>query len=354
VQAVYSDVHIGHEPPYETAFGRLGRAYEIGARAESIREALAVDARFSLREPESFGDAPILAVHDPGMLAYLESAWAGWSASGRTEPAVVPDTFVQRGLRDGMGEAPEPRAPIGRIGYWCFDTMTGIVPGTYAATRSAVDVALTATRLVADGERVAYGLCRPPGHHAARAMFGGYCYLNNAAIAAEWLVERTGAPVTILDVDVHHGNGTQQIFWERGDVLYASLHADPAGTFPYFAGAADETGGGRGARATLNLPLAPGTADGAYLETLDRALDRIAGAGDGPVVVSLGLDTYRLDPIGPLALTQAAFAESGRRVAALRRPVVVLQEGGYHVADLGANAVAWLGGLHDGLDDSDR
>ena len=348
MQVVYSPVHAGHEPPYEVAFGRQTTAFEVAARAEAIRAALAADGRFALRAPDTFGPAPIMAVHEARMLRYLASAWEEWRGSGREEPGVVPDSFVLRGLRDGMGKAPEPAAPIGRIGYWCFDTMSAIVAGTYAAALAAVDVALTAARLVADGEASTYGLCRPPGHHAARAVFGGYCYLNNAAIAAEWLVRRTGGPIAILDVDVHHGNGTQQIFWERPDVLYASLHADPAETSPYYSGAADETGGQAGAGATLNLPLPAGTGDDAYLDALDVALDAVARHGGGPVIVSLGIDTYERDPIGPLALSRDAFAECGRRVGALGRPLVVLQEGGYHVADLGANAVAWLGGVLDG------
>jgi acetoin utilization deacetylase AcuC-like enzyme len=173
-------------------------------------------------------------------------------------------------------------------------------------------------------------------------MFGGYCYLNNAAVAAEWLVRRTGERIAILDLDVHHGNGTQQIFYEREDVLYVSLHADPATTFPYFAGYTSETGTGRGRGTTVNVPLPPGTGDEAYAAALETALDRIAGLGPGPIVVSLGLDTYEEDPIGPLRLSAGAYHPMATRVAALGRPLVVLLEGGYHVPSLGRNVRSWL------------
>jgi acetoin utilization deacetylase AcuC-like enzyme len=276
------------------------------------------------------------------MLRYLESAWDEWRREGTGRDAIVPDTILMPALREGLGDAPEPESPSGRIGYWCFDTMTAIVEGTYPAARAAVDVALTTARLVADGEPLAYGLCRPPGHHAARAMFGGYCYLNNAAVAAEWLVRRTGERIAILDLDVHHGNGTQQIFYEREDVLYVSLHADPATTFPYFAGYTSETGTGRGRGTTVNVPLPPGTGDEAYAAALETALDRIAGLGPGPIVVSLGLDTYEEDPIGPLRLSAGAYHPMATRVAALGRPLVVLLEGGYHVPSLGRNVRSWL------------
>jgi acetoin utilization deacetylase AcuC-like enzyme len=206
---------------------------------------------------------------------------------------------------------------------------------------------------VLGGERAAYGLCRPPGHHAARSMAGGYCFFNNAAIAAEAIVRATGERVAILDVDYHHGNGTQQIFWRRGDVRYVSLHADPERQFPFFLGWPDETGEGEGSGANLNIPLPAGTDDAAYLVALDRGLDAIAATPGDLVVVSLGFDTYGHDPIGDFALTTAAYHECGRRVAALGRRLVILQEGGYHRPSLGANARAWLRGAegrpHDPL-----
>jgi acetoin utilization deacetylase AcuC-like enzyme len=345
MRVVHSDEHRRHAPSRELADGRAIGIYEIPDRAETIRAALEADGGFEPTSPTEHGAAPITAVHDPAMVAFLEDAWRDWRDAGETADEVFPDTFPLAAYREGMGPGPEPRTPRGRIGRWCFDTATPLVEGTYAAARAAVDVALTAADLVLDGEPAAYGLCRPPGHHAARAMFGGYCFFNNAAIAAEELVRRTGEPVAILDVDYHHGNGTQQIFYERGDVLYVSLHGDPDRAYPYFSGFAEETGAGAGEGATRNFPLPERCANAEYLENLDRGLEAVASFGGGVIVVSLGIDTYERDPICDLALTTEAYRESGRRVAALGRRVVVLQEGGYFVPDLGENVRQWLRGL---------
>jgi acetoin utilization deacetylase AcuC-like enzyme len=239
----------------------------------------------------------------------------------------------------------EPRSIGGRAGHWAFDTSSPILAGTYGAARSAVDVALTALDGVLDGATAIYGLCRPPGHHAARAMYGGYCFFNNAAIAAQAAAARTAEPVAILDLDYHHGNGTQQIFWRRGDVLYASLHADPDYQYPYYLGRADETGEGEGAGTNLNLPLPPGTGNAAYLDALDAALERIGGFGGSLLVVSLGFDTYAHDPICDFALTTDVYHEIGRRVAGTGRRMVILQEGGSYRPALGENARAWLRGV---------
>jgi acetoin utilization deacetylase AcuC-like enzyme len=347
VRVVSSAAHRGHAPRHEVADGRQIDIFERPERADAIRDALRADARFELVEPAEHGVEPITAVHDRAMLAFLERVWRDWQEAGESAEEIFPDTFALSAYREGMGPGAEPRTPRGALGRWCFDTATPIVEGTYAAARAAVDVALTATDLVLDGERFAYGLCRPPGHHAGRALFGGYCFLNNAAIAAEHAVRRTGGPVAILDVDYHHGNGTQQVFYERGDVLYVSLHGDPGRAYPYFSGFGDEIGAAEGEGATLNLPLPAGCSDDEYLAHLDRGLDAIADFEDGLLVVSLGIDTYRLDPICDLALTTEAYGECGRRVAALRRPVVVLQEGGYHLPDLGRNVRRWLRGLED-------
>jgi acetoin utilization deacetylase AcuC-like enzyme len=344
MQVVYSAEHLRHEPQHEFTDGRAVASYEVPERAESIRRALEVDDAFAFAEPAEHGDAPIAAVHDPAMVAYLRDAWEGWVAAGETVTEIIPDTFALPAYHEGMDRA-GALGPRGLVGSWVFDAASPIVEGTYAAARAAVDVALTAADLVLGGERAAYGLCRPPGHHAARAMMGGYCYFNNAAIVAEDLARRTGGPVAILDVDYHHGNGTQQIFYRRADVLYVSLHGDPVRAYPYHSGFADETGAGDGAGTTLNLPLPEGCDDATYIANLDRALEAIERFGEAPLVVSLGIDTYRLDPICDLALTTEVYGEVGRRVAALRRPTVVLQEGGYHVADLGENVRAWLRGL---------
>ena len=279
----------------------------------------------------------------------MEEAWPAARAQSVGRPYLIADTFPNVHMFEGMSpeflaSRPETGYAGGRAGWWGLDTANPLVAGTYVASRAAVDVALTTVDLVLGGERAAYGLCRPPGHHAARSMVGGYCFFNNAAIAAEAIVEATGERVAILDVDYHHGNGTQQIFWRRGDVLYVSLHAHPDRQYPFFLGWPDETGEGEGSGANLNLPLPAGIDDDAYLVALDRGLEAIASTPGDVVVVSLGFDTYGNDPIGDFALTTAVYHECGRRVAALGRRLVILQEGGYHRPSLGANARAWLRG----------
>jgi acetoin utilization deacetylase AcuC-like enzyme len=349
VKAVHTARHRGHAPTVETYLGLPEPANEVPERAEVIVAALVADGGFEIVEPTEHGDGPILAVHDPGLLRFVAEAWPAAAAEQIDRDFLVADTYPVRAMFEGMSGAlaaarPEPIAAGGRAGWWGLDSGNPMTAGTYDAARGAVDVALTATDLVLGGETVAYGLCRPPGHHAARAMAGGYCFFNNAAIAAQAIVDATAEPVAILDLDVHHGNGTQQIFWLRGDVLYASLHVDPRMRYPFFLGHADEVGEGPGRGANVNFPLPEGTSDAGYLEALDRALEAIAERPGSVVIVSLGFDTYEHDPIGGLAVTTPAYHEMGRRVTALGRRRVILQEGGYHRPSLGENARAWLRG----------
>jgi acetoin utilization deacetylase AcuC-like enzyme len=346
MRVVYTSAHLEHDARTQTSMGVQIPASEIPDRAERIRATLEVDDRFELMAPTAHGDDPITAVHDPGLLAFMRDAWQDTVRAGITYDFLAPETIASAFVYEGMSDAlrREPPHIAGRSGYRALDTSSPIVAGTYGAARAAVDVALTTVDLVLGGESVAYGLCRPPGHHAARSMYGGYCYFNNAAIAAESIARQTGEPVSILDVDYHHGNGTEQIFWRRGDVLYVSLHAHPDREYPYFLGWPDETGEGPGAGANLNLPLPAGVSDERYLEALDQGLERIANHAGSVLVVSLGFDTYRLDPLGDFALTTPVYHEVGRRVAALGKRLVILQEGGYYVPDLGDNALAWLQG----------
>ena len=345
MRVVYSPQHLSHHPKHEFLDGKTIDIYEVPERAETIRRSLEDDGDFAFDAPSEHGAEPITAVHDPAMLAYLEDSWREWRVIGETADEIFPNTFPLPALREGMGPGRTPRTPRAAIGMWCFDTSTPMVEGTYPAARDAVDVALTAADLALGGERAVYGLCRPPGHHAARGMFGGYCFFNNAAIVAQELTRRTGEPVAILDVDYHHGNGTQQIFYARGDVLYVSLHGDPERAYPYFAGFADETGTGAGEGANLNLPLPLACSNEEYLTNLDRGLETIERFGGSALVVSLGIDTYGRDPICDLALSTEAYHEAGSRVAALGRTTVVLQEGGYFVPHLGENVRNWLRGL---------
>ena len=349
MKVVHTERHRAHDPKVETYLGIPLPANEVPSRADSIRDALTADGSFELVEPDEHGADPILAVHDPGLVRFLEEAWPAVVEQRIDREFLVADTYPTRGMFQGMSEdvvasRPETRAVGGRAGWWGLDSSNPIVAGSSVAARWAVDVALTTVDLVLGGETAAYGLCRPPGHHAAYSMAGGYCFFNNAAIAAQAIVAATGERVAILDVDVHHGNGTQQIFWRREDVLYVSLHADPMRLYPFFLGFADEVGEGPGRGANLNLPQPLRADDATYLRDLDRAIERVASEPGSIVVVSLGFDTYEKDPIGDLALTTTGYHEMGRRVAELGRRLVILQEGGYHVGDLGANARAWLRG----------
>jgi acetoin utilization deacetylase AcuC-like enzyme len=341
MRCVYSAAHLEHAPEHEVQHGGSVPAFETPDRIEAIRRALQSDAAFEFVAPADHGREPIVAVHDERMVRFLEGAWTVWEEQ-RPGLDPVADTVLHARLRAGMEEATEPKGMSGRLGYWSFDSSTPLSPGFYGAARAAVDVALTAAELVLSGDRIAYAMSRPPGHHAAEAMFGGYCFFNNAAIAAHHVAERTGGRVAVLDVDYHHGNGTQQIFYRRADVFFASLHADPHFAYPYFTGFAHERGAGDGDGTTLNLPLAAGCEGGRYTAALGKALDALSRFEPEVVVVSLGLDTYAKDPIADFALTTEDMGAVGRLVADLDRPLVVVQEGGYYVDDLGANALAWL------------
>ena len=343
IPVVASDAHRAHDPPYELNEGRVvAPVYERAARGEALRGALAA-AGHPVLEPRAHPEAPLLAVHEAALLRFLERGHGDWRAAGGPE-AMIPDTFAHARL--GGGRAHPTRSGLGRPGAFCFDTATPVVAGTWSAARAAADVALTAAGLVAAGGRAAYALCRPPGHHAGPGYYGGFCFLNNAAIAARSL----GAlgRVALLDLDFHHGNGTQEIFWSDPGVLYVSLHGDPDAHFPYFSGAADETGGGAGAGATRNLPLPDGVDDGAYLGVLELALEVVDAFRPAVTVVSMGFDTFADDPLGSFALTTRGYGAVGARLGELGRPLLLVQEGGYALGALGANAVALLAGLGRG------
>jgi len=250
----------------------------------------------------------------------------------------VPYVFAQSDLTGGRAPA-SPAAVWARPGLFAYDTMTLIGPGTWEAARAAVDVALTAVDLVARGERLAYACCRPPGHHVTRSLYGGSCYLNNTAVAAAELLARAGGPVAIVDIDAHHGNGTQELFRGRGDVITASVHVDPgAGWFPHFLGFSDENDA-----ANLNLPLPPGTADDGWLSAVREAAAFAAPAR--ALVVALGVDAAAGDPESPLEVTAAGYRGAGRILGELGLPTVVVQEGGYDLATLGPLVAETLAGL---------
>ena len=346
VPVVWSEDCLRHEPGGEVWLGVRNAGTEVPARALVLRDALRA-AGAPIVAAQEHGDEILRAVHDAELLDHLATIWAGWVAGGYPaeygRDRVVPYVFPTPGLLAGL-PLRSPPAAHGRAGRFCYDTMTLIGPGSWAAIRGAADAALTAADLVSAGAPVAYALCRPPGHHVTRSAYGGSCYLNNAAIAAEAMSAAGAGRVAILDIDAHHGNGTQMIFYERADVYYGSTHVDPgAGWFPHYAGYADERGAGAGQGANRNLPLAPGSGDDAWLSALDVLLAEVAARGADAVVVSLGLDAAAADPESPLQVTGDGYREAARRITALA-PTVLIQEGGYDLASLGGLVVAALTG----------
>ena len=345
MRVVASERHRGHAPLAEIEASGFQEPFEHPGRADAIHATLAADDRFEITEPDDWGTAPIAAVHEPGLVDFLGRAWAEYQVDHPGTHDVVPDLFAMPGLLDGMGSFPERSLIDHELGRWCFETTTPITEGTFDAARSAVDIALTATAAVLEGERSVYGLCRPPGHHAPMALYGGYCFFNNAAVAAHHVASTTGSRVTVLDVDYHHGNGTQQIFYRRNDAQYVSLHGDPTRAYPYLSGFADEVGAGRGAGANFNVPLAAGTDDDTYLAALASCCEAIDAFDSDFVIVSLGVDTFHNDPTSDLAITTEGLRAQGELVSQLALPTVIVQEGGYDVDAIGDNVRAFLLGV---------
>jgi acetoin utilization deacetylase AcuC-like enzyme len=348
---VWSDRCRLHDPGGEIFVGVRTPGKEVAARADAILAAL-LEADARVVEAEQHPDSALLAVHDAALLEFLEFAWDEWTGAGlereRGQDRVVPYVFAHAALTSGRQTA-VPTAVWAKTGYFAYDTMTLIGPGTWEAARAAVDVALTAVDLVAAGAPRAYACCRPPGHHVCRACYGGSCYLNNSAVAAAAFAERPGGPVAVLDIDAHHGNGTQEIFYERGDVLVGSVHVDPgAGWFPHFLGFADETGAGAGLGANKNLPLSPGTGDDAWFAAVGELAEWALMGGATSLVVPLGVDAAAGDPESPLRVTETGFRHAGRALGELGLPTVLVQEGGYDLEALGPLVREVLLGVEEG------
>lgn len=282
----------------------------------------------------NFGEGPIRAVHDADFVNYLKAYCQELPKGELVYSYVFP---IRRPDRP-----PNPRRY--RVGYYCIDSFTPLSHDAYKAARAAVNVALSGAAAILDGEPLVYSLCRPPGHHAERDTFGGFCYFCNGAIAAEYLAARVGK-VAILDVDYHHGNGPQDIFYQRSDVLTVSIHGHPSFAYPYFAGFADETGEGEGQGFNHNLPLPEHVGDARYLEELDEALKLVRLFKPEVLVVSLGLDIAKADPTGSWSITPDGLFEIGRRIGSLKFPTLLVQEGGYNIRSLGRNAARMLTGV---------
>jgi len=330
----FDDRQRAHAPTQELHNGGFTTYAEMPARVDAILAALG-----PVETPADRGEAAILAVHSAAYVAFLKDAARLWREAGRTGDA-IPYAFPIRGRR------PLDLTRIDAlIGAHSFDATTPITPDSWAASYGSAQSALAATHAVLEGDGAAFALCRPPGHHAGADYCGGYCHLNTAAIAAQAARDAGVARVAILDIDYHHGNGTQDIFYDRGDVFYASVHADPRTDYPFFWGHADETGDGDGRGATLNLPLPHGTTIDAFRTAQTTALDAIAAFDPGLLVVSFGADTWAGDPISHFALTTPDYAVLARDIAARGWPTAIVMEGGYAVDALGHNVDSFLRGF---------
>jgi acetoin utilization deacetylase AcuC-like enzyme len=340
---IYNDRHALHQGRVEMFRGELVPCFELPARVDHVRDELLRRGLGPLAAPDDAFDAALLArVHAPRYLDFIANAWDEWIALDPANAArdALPSYWPTRGMRTDV----LPKSFPARMGLFAFDAGTPLMAGSWAAARHGAACAWTAAQRVAEGTGAAFALTRPPGHHAGADFFGGYCFLNNAAVAAQALRDAGVERVAVLDVDYHHGNGTQAIFYERGDVHFASLHGDPLSDYPYYLGHADERGTGAGEGFNHNLPLPRGTDFAGWRAALETALDRIAAVKAGALVVSLGVDTFEGDPVAGFRLRSDDYLRMGEDLARAGLPTVFVFEGGYAVDEVGVNAVNVLQG----------
>ena len=340
MQTVYTEAHRLHHARGELIDGALRPPFEKPERADLVLAAVRAAALGDVLAPTAHGIEPLTRVHDERFLAFLQEAWALWLEEHTDETDALPLAWPVR----RMGQR-EPQAIDGRLSYFSFDAGSPIMAGTAEAVLASANVALTGADLLLGGERSAFALCRPPGHHAALDLYGGYCFVNNASAAAQALLDHGMVRVAVVDVDYHHGNGTQDIFWERGDVLVTNLHGDPRQEYPFFTGYADERGAGAGVDANRNYPLPMGTRAPAWFTALDDALGHVRAFTPDAVVVSLGVDTYKDDPISCFELETSDYPVLGARLADLGVPTLFVMEGGYAVEAIGTNVAGVLTGF---------
>jgi acetoin utilization deacetylase AcuC-like enzyme len=334
MKVVFSEAQRRHDPTFFLSSGAQRPNPEVPGRCDILLEA-ALGLGLTQVAPPDAGLAPVAAVHTPDYIHFLCHIHERWQHIEGASAEVIPNIHPDR--RNGA----YPASAVGQAGYHMADTACPISAETYGAALASAHTAYHAAQLVLGGERASYALCRPPGHHAFADLAGGFCYFNNSGIAAQALRARHER-VAILDVDLHHGNGTQGLFYGRRDVYTVSIHADPIRFYPFFWGHADERGEGEGLGYNLNLPLARKTSDEGFLAALDRALEHIAAFAPGALVVALGLDAFEGDPFGGLSVTTPGFAAIAGRIAGLGLPMVIVQEGGYVCDELGANLASFL------------
>jgi len=335
---VFSEKHALRDAKTELYGGELVPPFECPQRAEHILQRVKDVSLGEIIAPESFDIDALTRVHDPAFIHFLETCWEEWTAVGYKGEA-FPMCWPARGMQQRI-----PDHIDGKLGYYSLSTESAISNGTWEAARASADVALTAQAALRDGAREAFALCRPPGHHAAGDMYGGYCFINNAAVAAQAFLDQGASRIALLDVDFHHGNGSQSIFYDRSDVMFVSLHGDPREAFPHFLGYADESGQGKGEGFNHNYPMGPGTSFKTWGEALADACRKISNYAPDALVISLGVDTFEHDPISFFKLASDDFKRYGATIAALNLPTLFVMEGGYAVEEIGVNAVNVLEG----------
>jgi acetoin utilization deacetylase AcuC-like enzyme len=340
MRTIYNDQHRLHISPGEFDFGEFVPAFEKPERLDIVLRRLRDVGLGAINPPKSFSLDHLAAVHAPSLLSFLGTAHEEWAAL-HCRGAAYPLAWAGGGMRrDRTGGNVDTK-----LARYCFDAATPITATTWLAAVASANCALHAAEIITNAERAAFALCRPPGHHAGIDFYGGYCFLNNAAIAAQYLRRNGADKIAIIDVDYHHGNGTQNIFYTRADVFYASIHADPDFEFPFLAGYADEIGAGVGEGTNLNLPLPEGTGWELWADALHRALAAIGRFAPDALIVSLGVDTFKGDPISRFRLESEHFLRIGERIASLKLPTLFVMEGGYAIDEIGTNAVNVLQGF---------
>ena len=315
---------------------------ECPERANNVLQAIREQGFGTLMEPSTFGEDKLTRIHAPDYIQFLKDVWPAWLASDETASNARPDTFVGAGMRRADTECIN-----GKLGRYSFDSTSPFVEGSWQAILTSANIALTGADLIKGGERRAFALCRPPGHHATVNYCGGYCYLNNAALATQSLLDGGAKKIAVIDVDYHHGNGTQSIFYGRNDVLTISLHADPRLEYPFFLGYADEPGEGEGHGFNINYPLPFGTDWDKYEVALQDALSQVRRFEPDALVVALGLDTFAGDPTTYFDIATTDFLPMGAAIAALDLQTLVVLEGGYSVEHIGANTISFLTGIEN-------
>jgi len=337
---IYSHKHALRDAKTEVYGGEIITPFECPKRAEIILNRIEKVQLGPIEPPDEYDMRTVEKVHDLGFLSFLENCWHDWQAAGFKGEALA-NCWPTR----TMNSTHIPNHIEGKIGHYALACETTISEGTWEAAVASKDVALTATDKVLKGKRAVFALCRPPGHHAAKDQFGGYCFLNNAAISAQYALDNGAKRVAILDVDFHHGNGTQNIFYNRNDVFFLSLHGTPMEAFPYFLGHADEKGQGKGLGFNVNYPMPPQTEYKMWKAALIAAIQKINDYKPDILLVSLGVDTFENDPISFFKLKSTDFSDYGELLASLDLPTVFIMEGGYAVEEIGINAVNVLTGF---------